>query len=387
MRKPAIAVAVVLALLPAGSHAGPTAGGLATDNVEYVRHVPLAQNGVGGRLIGKYFYMNDQNKIMIFDVSNPTDPQLTGFVQMPQEWQFSREDIDGNGKILVVPNTASGINDGNPPNPPEGSLINAVYIIDVEDKSNPQILSKINGPAQHTYSCVSNCRWAYGSEGSIIDLRDPANPELVEEKWGESLQAKSGHDVEEVAPGLVVTATQPIQFIDSRRDPLHPKLLASGSNTDNRFIHGSRWPRNGKDRFLLVAGETTFNLQCSETSGAFMTWDATTWRRNRTFTMIDDYRVTNGTWVDGRPGAQRNCTSHWLEEHPRFDDGGYVAVAFYDHGTRFFEVTSAGKIEEAGYFMPYAGQTSASYWITDEIVYAVDYNRGLDILRFSPPAG
>jgi hypothetical protein len=35
--------------------------------------------------------------------------------------------------------------------------------------------------------------------------------------------------------------------------------------------------------------------------------------------------------------------------------------------------------------MTYGGQASAAYWITDEIVYVVDYNRGLDILRFAAP--
>ncbi|MDQ3952082.1 MAG: hypothetical protein M3279_03805, partial [Actinomycetota bacterium] len=139
--------------VPAG--AGPTTGGLASDNVEHVRHVPIAQNGVGGRLIGRHFYMNDQNKIMIFDVSTPEDPQLTGTLPMPQEWQFSREDIDGNGEILVVPNTANGVADGSPPTNGPAGAANAVYVIDVEDKSNPKIVSKINGPAQHTYSCVS----------------------------------------------------------------------------------------------------------------------------------------------------------------------------------------------------------------------------------------
>ena len=378
---PAAAVAMsLLAGLPAG--AGPTTGGLATDNVEHVRHVPIAQNGVGGRLIGKHFYMNDQNKIMIFDVTDPVDPQLTGTVAMPQEWQFSREDIDGNGEILVVPNTVSGVNDGNVPSD-GGSATNAVYVIDVEDKTNPQIIGKVNGPAQHTYSCVLDCKWAWGSEGTIIDLRDPANPKVREERWGEGLPAQSGHDVEEVAPGLVVTGTQPIMYLDARKDPLHPKLLAQGGNDDARYIHGARWARGGRDKFLLMAGETTFNVRCSETAGAFMTWDATKWRKTRTFTMIDEYRVVNGTYVDGNPAVQRNCTSHWHEEHPDFHNGGLVAVAFYDYGTRFLEVDKKGKISEAGYFMPYAGQTSASYWITDEIVYAVDYNRGLDILRFN----
>lgn len=378
------ALPLLVAALFQQAAAGPTAGGLATDNIEHVRHIPLAQNGVGGRLIDGYFYLQDQNKIMIFDVSDPEDPQMTGFVQMPQEYQFSREDIDGNGRILVVPNTASGVNDGSPP---DGSATNAVYIIDVEDKTNPHIISKVNGAAQHTFSCVLDCKWAYGSDGNILDLRNPAKPKLVEEKWGDGLEASGGHDVDEYKPGFVITGTQPLMLLDVRKDPTNPKRLALGRNDDGRFIHGSQWPRNGKDDFLLVAGETTMNLRCSENSGAFMTWDATKWKKTRTFEMIDEYRVTNGTYTDGRPVAQRNCTSHWFEEHPDFKNGGYVAAGFYDHGTRFFEVDSKGKIKEAGYFMAWAGQASGAYWITDEIVYTVDYNRGLDILRFSPPKG
>ena len=148
MRKPlsiVAALALVGSALVGPASGGPTTGGLATDNVEHIKHIPIAQNGVGGRLIGKYFYMNDQNKVMIWDVSDPLDPQMTGFVPMPQEWQFSREDIDGNGEILVVPNTASGQNDGNPQTT---SPINAVYIIDVEDKTNPKIISKVPGVAE-----------------------------------------------------------------------------------------------------------------------------------------------------------------------------------------------------------------------------------------------
>ncbi|MGH2756074.1 MAG: LVIVD repeat-containing protein [Actinomycetota bacterium] len=370
-----------LLLLNAAS-AGPTPNGIASDNVEHVKHVPLAQNGVGGRLIGKYFYMNDQNKIMIFDVSDPEDPEMTGSLLMPQEWQFSREDLDGNGKILVIPNTVSGVNDGTPP---EGSATNAVYIVDVEDKTNPRIISKINGPAQHTYSCVLDCNWAYGSEGTIIDLRDPADPKLIEAQWSDDKPASGGHDVEEVRPGLVMTATQPLMLLDSRKDPTRPQVIALGRNDDSRFIHGTRWPRSARDRLLLAAGETTFNGRCNDSSGAFMTWDTRNWKRTHTFRMIDEYRVVNGIYADGNPPAQRNCTSHWFEEHPDFRNGGYVAAAFYDHGTRFFDVSGKGKISEAGYFMTYAGQASAAYWITDEIVYVVDYNRGLDILRFSPP--
>ena len=345
---------------------GPSAGGLSTDNVEFIRHIPLATNGVGGRMIDGWFYANDQNKIMIFDTSTPEDPQLTGVLPMPQEWLLSREDIDGNGKILIVPNTVSG----------------TLYVVDVEDKSNPTIISQVDGGQSHTSSCVLDCKWVYNSNGAIIDLRDPAKPKLLKEKWGDGMPVSNGHDVQEVAPGLVLTASQPIMLLDARKDPRNPKLLATGANDDGRFIHTPRWP-GGNDRFLLMAGETNFKARCDEASAAFMTWDASKWKKTKRFTMIDEYRMSNGTYVDGNPPANLSCSSHWLEAQPKFEDGGTVAAAFFEHGTRFIDVSSTGKIKEVGWFLPTAGSTSAVYWVNNEIVYTLDYNRGIDVLRFT----
>ena len=362
----AVAVPANSAPVPEGLD-GPSAGGISTDNVEFIRHIPLSTNGVGGRLIDGYFYTNDQNKIMIFDVSTPEDPQLTGVLPMPQEWLLSREDLDGNGDILVVPNTVTG----------------TLYVVNVEDKTNPTILSELPGGQSHTSSCILDCTWVYNSNGAIIDLTDPAKPKLVKEKWGDGMPVASGHDVEEVAPGLVLTATQPIMFLDARKDPRHPKLLAIGGNDDARFIHTPRWPSNGKDKFLLMAGETNFKVQCSEASAAFMTWDASKWRKTKTFKMIDEYRMKNGTYADGNPPANVSCSTHWHEAHPKFHNGGLVAAAFFEHGTRFIDVSSKGKINEIGWFLPHVGSTSAVYWITDEVAYAIDYNRGIDVLRFT----
>ena len=219
-----VATLLALAAAPPGNADGPSAGGLSTDNVEFVRNIPLSTNGVGGRLIDGWFYTNDQNKIMIFDVETPEDPQLTGVLPMPQEWLLSREDLDGNGEILVVPNTVSGV----------------LYIVDVEDKSNPTIIAELSGGQSHTTSCILQCKWAYNSNGQIIDLRDPANPKVVKQKWGDGMPTNSGHDVEEIAPGIVLTASQPIMLLDARKDPTHPKLLAIGANEDGRFIHTPR---------------------------------------------------------------------------------------------------------------------------------------------------
>lgn len=89
------------------------------------------------------------------------------------------------------------------------------------------------------------------------------------------MPADDAHDVTEVAPGLIVTSSQPILFLDARTDPAKPTLLATGANKDERFIHANRWPREAKDRFLLVGGETGPPDCDSETSGAFMVWDTT----------------------------------------------------------------------------------------------------------------
>ena len=304
---------------------------------------------------------------------------MTGFVPMPQEVLYSREDLDGNGDILVVPNTVI-------PNPQEqgaGKLIGATYIIDVEDKTNPTIIAQLNGSAQHTMSCILDCKWAYGSNGNIIDLRDPTKPKLMEKKWGEGLPAQAGHDVNEVAPGLVLTSTQPTMLLDVK-DPLNPKMLAKGFNVDGRFIHSNDWPRAGKDKFFLAGGETNNQVRCNERNGALMTWDASKWRKTETFTMIDEFRMVNGTYTDGSPAVNAvGCSSHWLEAHPDFKNGGVVAAAFFEHGTRFVNVTRKGQLEEIGWFMPHGGSTGASYWITDEIVYSVDIAHGIDVLRFT----
>jgi hypothetical protein len=58
-------------------------------------------------------------------------------------------------------------------------------------------------------------------------------------------------------------------------------------------------------------------------------------------------------------------------------------MAWYEHGTRFLKVNGKGKISSEGYFLPVGGATSAAYWINDKILYAVDYQRGIDILRWT----
>lgn len=363
----AVAVALMLPVTAGASpvNDGPGPGYFASDNVEWVTILPLETDAPGGRLLGKYFYITTSRWLAIYDVSNPIAPTEVGRVVLPQRPQFGEEDVDTNGKILLIgPDVDS-----------------TLHVYDVEDKTNPTEIATLPGADEHTISCILKCKYAYGSDGVIVDLRDPAAPEIVGD-WGEGMPAAGGHDVTEVAPGLVMTSTQPMMLLDARKDPAHPELLATGANDDGRFIHSNLWPNKMKDKMMLVGGEST-SLQCgTETSGAFMTWDMRKWKKTHSFTMIDEYRVTDGLPTEGNAMVHSFCM-HWFETHPSYRNGGLVTVAWYEHGTRFLRVSKKGEISEDGYFLPMAGATSAIYWITDEILYAVDYQRGIDILRYT----
>lgn len=359
------AVTLLLATAPIAG-AAPTAGGLASDNVSYVTTVPFEAGAAltGARLVGDYLYVAGARSFSIYDVSDPEAPVLESVVATGP--QFPNEDVDTNGKILLIS---------------DQQVQATLQIWNVEDKEDPVLLATMDNMRDHTFTCVLGCRYAYGAGGSIVDLRKPAKPRYVG-NWS-IFGPQNGFDTTEVSPGMVLTATPSIQLLDGRKDPTRPVTVAQGINPDNRLIHSVRWPNGGRERFFLVQGETPFSQRCEPDSGAFMTWDTRNYKRMGTFRMADEYRVVNGTVTDGSPPANAaGCTTMWFQEHPDYRNGGLVAAAFFDHGTRFLEVARDGEISERGYFLPIGGETIATYWITDEIVYAIDITRGIDILRY-----
>ena len=361
-----VALAVLCALGLAGpASTGPSAGGLASDNVTYLSTVPFEAGGAltGARVVGEHLYVAGARSFSIYDVSDPEAPELLSIT--PTGPQFPNEDVDTNGEILLVSNEVGA----------------TLQIWDVENKTSPVLLAEMEDLNDHTFTCVFDCSWAYGSRGAIVDLRDPAKPRFAN-AWG-AIANNDGFDTTEVAPGMILTATRTIRLLDGRKDPARPRLVAQAGTSDDRLIHSLRWPNRGRDRFFLVQGETPFSRVCNEQSGAFMTWDTRNHRRSRSFKLVDEFRVSNGTYADGSPPAgAAGCTAMWFQEHPSFKNGGLVASAFFEHGARFLEVAADGQISELGYFLPAGGETIATYWVTNEIVYAIDTVRGIDILRF-----
>jgi hypothetical protein len=365
---------LVMAALPAVTNAGPTAGGYASDNVEYVGYVPFEV----GTATGVNFFNKDKNMVVTswkdlstYDISNPESPSL--LAKIPFGFRFENEDVSTNGKIMLFS---------------EQLPQNILHVYDIEDPSNPQEVSTLSGGGGHTSECILNCKFSYASTGAIVDLRKPANPKLLKENWMEIVGVQGGiHDVDEFKNGFIITSpiSSAFQVIDVRK-PTKPKVLYQGPHPEpeNWLFHSGTWPRKGKDKLVMMQGEQNFQERCSDTNGPFTTWDASKVKKTRTFKLIDTYRVQNGTYNDGAPPANAlGCSAHWFDDHPKFKNGGFVAVGYYEHGTRFLDIASNGKIKEAGWFVPWGGSTSAAYWVSKDLVYAVDYTRGIDILRYT----
>lgn len=353
-------------------------------NVEHVGTL-MGEAGAldaGGRLVGHYFYVTGSTHFSIYDVADPVHPQLMSRVDFP--CRFENEDVTGNGDLLIYSDFATS-----------GDL----YVYDVRDKRNPKLVSDTPGLGTHTMECVEDCRYLYGSYsrvgpkgplsgGEVVDLADPAHPKALGD-WtaGDVLPSQKVHDVTEVAPGRIITASAPMEYLDTSQGRAHPKVLARSDTPADKRFHTAIWPRGGEDRFMLAMFETNATPNCDAGSGEFTVFDAARWQTTGKFTPLHSFFLSSGDFADGNPPANGlGCSPHWFNVRPSWQDGGVVAMGAYDHGTKFLRVNDLGRITEVGHFLPAGTNASAAYWITCDVVYVVDYTRGVDILRFKDAA-
>jgi hypothetical protein len=407
----ALAVVSIVSLCAATAQAqAPAPGGdyIASANVSLLKSIKPAGDGVGARVVGHYLYVTSTKDLEIYDISTPEDPQMVGSLNLHVE--FENEEVPTNGKVLGISGqtpTVTGSGNICPSTYPLLSNSGCLVLYDVRDPAAPKEVSTVLDAGDHTSTCVLDCTFFYGSAGSITDAQGVLDGVQAKKigNWYDSSTipdfngpndggkfVRDCHNLTEIKPGILMAACQPFLILSVRPEDggtiLQPKLLATGSNEDGRFIHGNHWPRAGEDQIALVGGEHNFQPNCSPPDteiGAFMTFDASHANLDGKFDgPLDEWRPTNGAYLDSNPPTQiLGCSAHWFDEHPTFKNGGLVAVAAYENGTRFFQIGSDGKITEQGFFVPLGGATSAPHWApSSDVVYAVDYERGLDVLQY-----
>jgi hypothetical protein len=394
-------------LVPAASAAvGPDY--VSSDNVELVDRIKTVGDGVGGRVVGDYLYVTSTKSLSIFDIkTDPEHPKEIGLSTLDIE--FENEEVPTNGKLLGIsgqigcadPLSGNVFEDGNLGSNSTGCLT----LYDVSDPANVKKYGSVAGAGQHTSACVLDCKYMYGSTGAVTDTSDPAKAKLIG-SWQDGIEAAKGedffkascHHLREIQPGIILGSCQPIiLFSINKKDggsPLKPVVLATGTNQDERFIHSGRWPNGGTDKFLLIGGETNAEPVCNDTVGSFMVWDASkvgsaaSANVGEQFKLLDEIRPINGNYADGHsPVNGLGCSVHWFQERPGFKNGGVVANAQYENGTRILQITPEGKIVEQGFFLPLGGSTSSPLWNPNgKVIYSVDYARGVDVLRYTGPS-
>jgi hypothetical protein len=338
-------------------------------------------------------FVTSGKNISIYDISTPASPKPLGAMKTNIAWE--NEEVPTNGKVLAVASDfySVGVPECVAALAPDG----CVQFFDVRDPSNIKQVGTIP-IANHTAECVLDCQYFYGRAGTIIDARGILNgtPPRVIGNWIDELKAQgvdetSCHHVREIRPGVLLTACRPFAAISVNAadggSPAHPKVLYTGAAA--KFVHSARWPRNGADKFVLIGGEQNFTGRCERNNSEFSVYSAANvlGRRSTTFDgpLAQVPPAGNGVYADGKPVAGAlGCSVHWFQEHPTFRNGGLVAISEYEDGVRFLQVTPEGKIQEQGYFLSLGSSSSSPKWAgRDDVLYSIDYQRGIDILRWN----
>ena len=373
--------------------------GIMSDNVLYLGTIPEAP-GIGGRVlkVGNQtrFYTTGAQGLSIYDVTIPIAPVLLGKLPLPH---FQNEDVDvsddgsrviiSTDTVAVAPSTSSPASNG----------------IRIIDTSNPALPTPIGfiGDSNHTTTCADpKCEWLYGSDGGIFDAR---NPSAISRAG--SLPT-GGHAFNRDASGLLVSDSSTRMVLDPRVDPANPTVLATGKpklTPDGYLQHnnvrpnGDLWvpretPAEGQPpapefplrpgELLIGNSESNLNATCNG-AGGLSTWSMADFDKGAKLEQIEVFRPVNGTWADGNPAVNAmGCSGHWFTWK-----NNLVAASWYEHGVKFFDVSpTTGAIKQVGFYQPVVTEAGAAHFVGEfqglDIVYNVDYARGIDILAFDP---
>ena len=405
---------------------------LVSNNVEPLVTLPIP-HPIGARFRDGLMYVTTTEGLNVYDITDPELPVPVGALTLPH---FENEDVDLGGNILLVSNDPSEgvgvlyvIDISNPRLPvlksalPTGFITTGIPGIFGLPEPQPDGIG-------HTASCIQECKFAYlaGTAAGIqiVDLRDPAAPKLAG-RFQPPTTGISSHDVQVDGDGLAWIVGGDGSAAYDVRDPLKPKLvmrtdeditnsgqlgfpgpdpvfgIGGKGETPIDLIHhdslrfhkksrrgfepkaGKTYPAGGTGKVVGIV-EEDYNRPTCEGAGSFQTWGITNRRTStgaRKLVLLDLFETELSSLVEGRGWAPVTglCSAHYFDERD-----GLVAGGWYEEGTRFLDVRDPAGIRQVGYWAPTKGETwSVLFSPTDptgQIVYALDFARGIDVLRF-----
>ena len=424
MRRLLVLVAAAFALSAAPAAALPLPEG-AHRNVELVGH--LEQPETGGVSINFIRYDDGRDVMFVssliglyaYDITaDPANPVLldkipSADLRQPGDTSdnfFQNEDmnVDAKRKLVFMARDLTSHGSANP----------GVYIIDAKDPANLGVITFHSVPEGHTTTCINDCShlWTAGlllrREIFVTDITNPEMPvtsPVPVDVGPFDMPAGTSHDVAVDAAGVAWVSGQgylrgywtsgthvdPATGLEREASPLNPVLHGGGKvpageggpSDTGRFVHGSERPigptgdRGATDYGGYGEGNLIYSAEeaygacpvgpfvISSLKGALDT-DAT------------GELETVGLWTPAEQEGMGDgeCSAHWFTMR-----NGIVAHGWYGQGTRFIDVRDPRNPIQVGYFRPDDADASAAYWHRG-YVFVADYQRGVDILRFTGDA-
>jgi hypothetical protein len=404
-------------LVPVTSDAAPDTP-LISGNVTVVGNIPEL-GAVGGHVrtvqtpagAKQYFMMSGASGVSVYDISLPEVPVLAGRLALPH---WSNEDVEVGGNLMLVSNDPQWMDAFRVTGP---TVLGGIYILDISQLPlitfayiNPATGNRFTGAgdryAGHTVTCVrTDCSYAIVngvSEVAVIDLRTPSAPRVVT-RFDSGVG--STHDAQVDETGLVWIAGSGGVIAYDFSNPANPRAIIGphsgglGYQHNTWRPHASDWTPGGgtspavrPGELLLVTEEIFYppeQLLC-QGQGRFQTRrlrdaDALGSGSPTAMTVLDTWEPPVTVPNVGEPRAPV-CSAHYFSE-----SDSLVAIAWYQQGVRFLDVSNPRDIREVGYYINPSTAVFSTEWIGKdangaEILYTMDPTRGIDILKFDRAA-
>jgi hypothetical protein len=382
-----------------------------SDNVTHVANVPRTAplNGpmdwnTDLAFQGDYLYLGNFGGFSIYDISDPTKPELVSQVSCPAQ----QNDVSVYQNLLILSIDAARSGERCDSDEDEAKW-EGLRIFDVSDKKNPRYVGAVAtqcGSHTHTMVPKDDQLFVYvsspGPEPSSetcppphkllqiveIPLDDPASARVLDTPdlpIGDNGEGTGCHDITAYPEkNLAAAACFGDGYLFDISDPVHPKLLQQVTDRENFQIWHSATFNNDATKVLFTdelggGSAPTCNAQVPATKGA-----------NAVYDIVDGKLEKRGYFkIPRNQQDTENCVAHngSLLPVPGKD---IMVQAWYQGGVSFLDFTDSNDIKEIGFFErgPYpeegiAGSWSAYYY--NGYVYSSDIRMGLDVLKIDDP--
>ena len=382
---------------------------ISSTNVEWVGNIPtrggLFFGTPGGRFkkvqtpLGPrtYFFTTGMfNGLTILDATTPRQPVVVAEMPLPH-WE--NEDVDVAGSTVLVSI--------------DGSFGARFFVIDISIPSAPHLRGSYafaNDPATwgsrkpgHIANCINDCRyaWVTGAGGgyvAIFDLGDSSqfhvDPVLVATIRSPAGNANPNpdataftqygvvHNVDVDPTGMVwLTGSGGLTAYgiggNHPGSPTAPVAIASnpGLGLDTFILHNSLKPTPSPYVYVTEEAYEHVTNDC-QGSGRFeiYAFDGTSLNNVSAWTLSPKQGLASLSGTQ----PEYLCSAHWFDYHD-----GLIAIGKYQQGIGILDVKDPQHVKEIGWWLAPDTVGSAVYFHPDDpsIIYAADYQRGIDILH------